>query len=246
MFRNSTAIILATTLMAAPLSISAQEAEDATEEQQMEQTDDTAQTGEEAATVEGDDVSSDTEMTEEPAEGAAGSSQEMAEDAQTAEENAQPVEGQIVMQGENSMLAGDMMGATVFSADGESVGDIADLIITMDGTVEGVVIGVGGFLGIGQKSVAIEMSQLQVMENEDGTPRLTTDATREDLEAAPEFVTAQEQRQQQEMQESADAMQEGGGNATGSDAGQMDGTATEGAMEPAEGEMEAEESSTAN
>ncbi|WP_299817004.1 PRC-barrel domain-containing protein [uncultured Jannaschia sp.] len=109
------------------------------------------------------------------------------------EEPAQPVEGQIVMQGENTALASDLMGSPVHSMDGESIGDISDMIVNLDGTVEGVVIGVGGFLGLGEKAVAIEMGQLEVMTDENGETRLQTAATREDLEAAPEFVSMEDQ-----------------------------------------------------
>ncbi len=93
------------------------------------------------------------------------------------------------------------MGARVFNAADETVGDINDAIISLDGTVEGVVLGVGGFLGIGEKRVAIEMQQLSVQMDEDGDPRLIIDTTREALEEAPEFVTADEQRREQEAQE---------------------------------------------
>lgn len=113
-----------------------------------------------------------------------------------AEEPAKPVEGQITMQSEDTILAEDLIGATVFNNADETVGDIDDLIIAMDGSVKGVVIGVGGFLGLGEKHVAIEMASLDVMNDEAGTPRLVTTANKADLEAAPEFVTAETQQRE--------------------------------------------------
>ena len=118
-----------------------------------------------------------------------------------AEAPVEDVEGTIVLQDEDSILASELMGARVFNAADETVGDINDAIISLDGTVEGVVLGVGGFLGIGEKRVAIEMQQLSVQMDEDGDPRLIIDTTREALEEAPEFVTADEQRREQEAQE---------------------------------------------
>ena len=107
---------------------------------------------------------------------------------------AKPVEGQITMQGENTALASNLIGATVYSSTDESIGDINDMIVNLDGTVEGVVIGVGGFLGLGEKNVAVEMGQLTVMTDpENNETRLQTAATREDLEAAPEFVSMEDQ-----------------------------------------------------
>ena len=106
-----------------------------------------------------------------------------------------PVEGRISMQDENTLLASDLMGATIHSPSDESIGEVGDMIVDLDGTVQGVVIGVGGFLGMGEKAVAIEMSSLELTPPDDtGEMRLTLSTTREELEAAPEFVTMGEQR----------------------------------------------------
>ncbi len=117
-------------------------------------------------------------------------------DMAAAEEPAKPVEGQITMQSEDTILADDLIGATVFNDADETVGNIDDLIIAMDGGVQGVVIGVGGFLGMGEKHVAVEMASLDVINDDAGNPRLVTSATKTDLEAAPEFVSAADQKQE--------------------------------------------------
>ena len=104
------------------------------------------------------------------------------------------VPGMIRMQDENSILTSDLVGATVFNPAAEEVGEINDAIVSLEGRVEGVVIGVGGFLGLGEKRVAIEMQQLTVQTDENGRPQLFLDTTKEALEAAPEFVTAEDQR----------------------------------------------------
>jgi sporulation protein YlmC with PRC-barrel domain len=116
------------------------------------------------------------------------------------EGTAEPVEGTIQMQSQNTVLASDLMGATLYNSADESVGSIDDVIVSTDGTVEGVVIGVGGFLGIGQKKVAVEMSQISVQADAIGNPRLLLDATRESLEAAPEFVTVADQASSADVQ----------------------------------------------
>lgn len=114
--------------------------------------------------------------------------------AEPAEAPAQPVEGQIEAQTMDTLLASDLMGATVYAPDDETVGEIGDMIVTMDGQVKGVVIGVGGFLGIGEKDVAIEMSALEVSMTPEDDVRLVLSSTKADLEAAPAFVSAAEQR----------------------------------------------------
>ena len=110
----------------------------------------------------------------------------------------QPVEGQITMQSDGTVLASNLMGSSVHSTDDETIGNISDMIINLDGTVEGVVIGVGGFLGLGEKAVAIEMSSLTVTTDENGDARLQSSATREDLEAAEEFQTMEDQAAEQQ------------------------------------------------
>jgi sporulation protein YlmC with PRC-barrel domain len=120
-----------------------------------------------------------------------------------AEEPAKPVEGQITMQSENTILADDLIGSNVYSDAGEKIGDVDDLIVNLDGTVEGVVIGVGGFLGMGEKWVAVKMDSLSTMTDESGTLRLVSSATKTDLEAAEAFKTAQDMEAEQQALENA-------------------------------------------
>ncbi|WP_102108269.1 PRC-barrel domain-containing protein [Oceaniglobus roseus] len=137
-------------------------------------------------------------------------------DMAAGEEQAKPVEGQITMQGENTVLAKNLLGSNVYSTADESIGEINDLIVNLDGKVDGVVIGVGGFLGLGEKDVAVEMSSLSVTTADNGDTRLVTSATRDDLEAAPEFVTKEQQDSAQRSMENSSAMDNS--NAAGSDA----------------------------
>ena len=113
-------------------------------------------------------------------------------DAVVAEEAevVQPVEGQIFEQSTDQVLGSTLLDATVVSPEGETIGDVTDMVVSADGQVTGVVIGVGGFLGIGEREVAVEYGTIEVRQLE-GTDDLTfvLNATREELEAAPEFRT---------------------------------------------------------
>ena len=102
---------------------------------------------------------------------------------------AKPVKGQIVLQDKDSILASTLIGSTVYSPANETVGDINDLIVGLDGKVQGVVIGVGGFLGLGEKDVAVKMDQITVQPEDanKSNVRLILASTKADLEAAPEF-----------------------------------------------------------
>jgi len=104
-------------------------------------------------------------------------------------------------------IASAFMGRSVFSSQdpqSDNIGDVSDLIIGQDGKITHAVIGVGGFLGIGQKDVAVPFQELQVVQ-QDGELRLIYAATREQLEAAEPYDRAtydpQAREQEQDAQE---------------------------------------------
>lgn len=111
---------------------------------------------------------------------------------------AKPLKGQIVLQDKDSILASTLIGSTVYSPANETVGDINDLIVGLDGKVQGVVIGVGGFLGLGEKDVAVKMDQITVQPEDanKSNVRLILNSTKADLEAAPEFKSVAAQNRE--------------------------------------------------
>lgn len=90
---------------------------------------------------------------------------------------------------EGAIYANDFLGAAVYGTDGEKIGDINDVLVGRDGQVQSVIIGVGGFLGVGEKDVAVRLPSLD-LDVVDGDNRISMDATEADLEAAPEFARA--------------------------------------------------------
>ena len=56
----------------------------------------------------------------------------------------------------------DFQGKAVYGSDGENIGEINDVLVSQDGSVNAVIIGVGGFLGIGEKDVAVDMGALEL------------------------------------------------------------------------------------
>jgi sporulation protein YlmC with PRC-barrel domain len=112
--------------------------------------------------------------------------------AAIAQEAAPPGQSTLLTQGyqivDTDGLASRLLGFPVYSstaADAERIGEINDLVIGQDGQVAAVIIGVGGFLGVGEKNVAIEYPQLQWTTAADNTERLVLATTREALNAAP-------------------------------------------------------------
>lgn len=96
-------------------------------------------------------------------------------------------------QGETQVSANDYIGKSVYTAADESIGNVTNLIMEENGGLVAAVIGVGGFLGIGAKDVAVPMDKVTMTRNtQDGTIRLTTTETAETLKAAPEFKTLEQ------------------------------------------------------
>jgi hypothetical protein len=70
----------------------------------------------------------------------------------------------------------------------EDVGTVSELVLGPDDKIVGVVVDVGGFLGVGAKSVGLSWASL-TEERADGELLLKTELTRQDFEDAPEFKT---------------------------------------------------------
>ena len=86
------------------------------------------------------------------------------------------------------LTAEELEGTYVYGANDETVGEIDNLVMSDSGQVEQVVINVGGFLGLGEKPVAVSFDDLQVLQNNDGSDyRIYIDSTEERLEALPEY-----------------------------------------------------------
>src|ERR671917_737630 len=81
----------------------------------------------------------------------------------------QPVgSGQVMTQMPPGLMRGSqLMGIDVYGADNQKIGDIDEVLVDRQGKIHGLVVGVGGFLGIGQKDVAIPFDQVQWMSNQE-------------------------------------------------------------------------------
>lgn len=115
--------------------------------------------------------------------------------------------------GQGEILASTLIGKAVYSGtsdDAERIGDVNDIVIAPNGSAEAVIVGVGGFLGIGEKDVAVDFSQVSWIDR-DGERWFVVEATKEELEAAPAFdrsptepATAQDQSGQLQQQTAAE------------------------------------------
>ncbi len=83
-------------------------------------------------------------------------------------------------------LASNVYNQSVYDKNEQKIGDLTDLIIEKDGHIKSAIIGVGGFLGVGQKDVEIPFSDLKMM-TRNGKNWLALDRTKEQLQSAPTF-----------------------------------------------------------
>jgi sporulation protein YlmC with PRC-barrel domain len=124
-----------------------------------------------------------------------------------------PVAGQIVVQDANTLLAKELIGQTVYAPDKAKIGSISDLILSKDAkTVDGFVIGVGGFLGIGEKSVAMKLDRLRISQDpQGGGLQLMMDAKKEELANTPSFKSKRDQDAEKQAAERARSQPSPGG-----------------------------------
>lgn len=82
------------------------------------------------------------------------------------------------------MRASELIERDVLNTAGEEISEVEDLVVIEGETGPFVLIEVGGFLGIGEKQIAIALSQFELIDDQ---LVLEADVTADDMEAAPTF-----------------------------------------------------------
>lgn len=90
-----------------------------------------------------------------------------------------------VTPGETDFVVSSIINASVKNNQNETIGEVKDVVIRSN-KLEGIVIAVGGFLGVGERYVVVDPSTVH-MSVVNGTWRISTNATKDSLKAAPEF-----------------------------------------------------------
>lgn len=129
-------------------------------------------------------------------------------------------------QEDTQVLASTYIGQSVYNAEDKSIGDISDLLFDKEGGIQAAIIGVGGFLGIGQKDVAVKFDRIEIQREPDSADvKLMTDMTADQLKQAPAFKNLQTKMNEENANKPAaggttgGAMGTGGGMSTGGAAG---------------------------
>jgi len=81
-----------------------------------------------------------------------------------------------------------LKGATVYGANDEEVGEVDRLLMNDDDRLDGVVVDVGGFLGVGERPVAFDVDELLILRQDDGDDVLVfVDSTKSALKDKPKY-----------------------------------------------------------
>jgi hypothetical protein len=83
--------------------------------------------------------------------------------------------------------ASHLIGLALRNTANESIGNIEDVIVDADGRVRQVIVGVGGFLGIGQRKVSLRWDQLRFNQDRQGA---VVNVTKDQVRAMPEYRQA--------------------------------------------------------
>ena len=98
-----------------------------------------------------------------------------------------PPEGYRLLPDWGGITAQSLKGATVAGPDGASIGTISDVEISVDGTADGLIADIGGFLGIGSHTVKLGGDQVSLYQNGDGDVIAHSVLTKDALKALPEY-----------------------------------------------------------
>jgi sporulation protein YlmC with PRC-barrel domain len=105
-------------------------------------------------------------------------------------------------QEEGEILASELMYGTVENPDGEILGDVVDVVINENLEVKALIVGVGGFLGLLQKHVAVRFDEIdRIRDTDTGEVSLVFETSEPELRAAPEFQTLADQMAETEREE---------------------------------------------
>jgi PRC-barrel domain len=100
----------------------------------------------------------------------------------------------LMKQESGDVLASNLIGESVYNGQDEAIGDINDLVTDESGKVLAVLIGTGGFLGMGEKDVALRFEDLRLVRNEDNAIKVIANVNQDTLASAPDYETLAEQQ----------------------------------------------------
>lgn len=92
----------------------------------------------------------------------------------------------------DDIRASKLIGTSVKNDANETIGSINELVFGRDGKIAAVVIGVGGFLGIGEREVGVNFQSLRVSHDTNGRLVAMLNVTKDTLKSAPAWTWGSE------------------------------------------------------
>jgi sporulation protein YlmC with PRC-barrel domain len=91
-----------------------------------------------------------------------------------------------MMAPKDSVTVTDWYKQTVYNSQNSTVGKVDDVLVSKSGKITTLIVGVGGFLGMDEKDVAVPFETVKMMQK-DNSWRLVMDTTKDELKAAPGY-----------------------------------------------------------
>lgn len=114
-------------------------------------------------------------------------------------------------QGDMQKLSSEIVGLRVTDSQNKKLGSVSALILDDQNKVVGAVLEVGGFLGLGSKSVGVPWDKVDIQSGD--SPRVVIQMTEQEIVDAPEFRTLADIRKEEEAEQRK--MQQSTGTGTG-------------------------------
>jgi len=87
----------------------------------------------------------------------------------------------------DSVTVTDWYKQDVYDPNNNKIGEVMDVLVDKSGKVTSLIVGVGGFLGAGEKDVAVPFEAVHVTNQDNSKWRLVMNATKDELKNAPGF-----------------------------------------------------------
>lgn len=185
---------------AADVSTEAEAAVDATADAATDAADATMDAASDAADATADAASDAADATADAVEGAADATADAAADMTADTSAAVDADGSVATEGAmmadmegwteitTEVTAEMLLGADVRAINDDDIGDVGDIVVAEDGTITDVIVDVGGFLGIGEKPVAVSFDMVTIVKEDGGDDiRVYVDTTADALNAMPAY-----------------------------------------------------------
>jgi hypothetical protein len=93
----------------------------------------------------------------------------------------------------DEMLASSIIGKSTYNSQDENIGEINDLVTDRSSKIVAALIGVGGFLGMGEKEVAVSFEDLKLAPDEKNNVKIVLNLNKETLASAPDYKKLDEE-----------------------------------------------------